>query len=182
MVWSDHDYAEPKIMRADLTGENQRVLVRSRLFYGVPLYLIIDYSERRVYWTDVHYAFTLVRSVDLNGQNFRIIKYLPQRYFPFDLAIFQNHLYWADENMNGIAWFHFKDSEVNSVTVVDGLSPHDLEGIVVSDPSRQPTGIFKSIHFTVKTFLYRQTLDLQNLKNYLNLKKITRIKNRCCFC
>ena len=152
MVWCDYDYAEPKIMRADLTGENQRVLVGSRSFFGVPLYLIIDYSESRVYWTDLHYAFTLVSSVGLNGQNFRrLVKILHHSYFPFDLAIFQNQLLWVDENKDGIAWFPFKNSGVNSVTVVNGLSPHNLEGVVVSDPSRQPTGTFKSILFTVKT-------------------------------
>ena len=160
MVWSDYDYAEPKIMRADLTGDNQRVLVRSRLFFGVPLYLIIDYSESRVYWTDLHYAFTLVRSVDLNGQNFRRVKYLHHSYFPYDLAIFQNQLYWVDESMDGIAWFPFKNSGVNSVTVVDGLSPHNLEGVVVSDPSRQPTGTFKSIRFKVKTLFIKLKIDV----------------------
>lgn len=139
MVWSDHDYADPKIMRADLTGENQRVLVN--LFYGSPLYVIIDYSENRVYWTDIHYAFTSIGSVDLNGQNIRFsIKYLPYVYFPFDLAIFQNSLFWADQNIQGIGWFPFKDTSTTRVTTRRGLSPHDLFGVVVSDPSRQPMG------------------------------------------
>ena len=138
MVWCDYDYTNRKILRADLTGENQRVLVDS--FYGVPFYVIIDYSENRVYWVDIHFAFTFIGSVDLNGQNLRAVKFLHQVYFPFDLAIFQNNLYWADANMRGLAWFPFKNSPVTSLTVRGRLSQYTLLGVAASDLSRQPMG------------------------------------------
>lgn len=136
MVWCDYDYTNRKILRADLTGENQRVLVDS--FYGVPFYVIIDYSENRVYWVDIHFAFTFIGSVDLNGQNLRAVKFLHQVYFPFDLAIFQNNLYWADANMRGLAWFPFKNSPVTTLTVRRRLSQYTLLGVAASDLSRQP--------------------------------------------
>lgn len=145
MVWADYDYAQRKIMRADLTGENQIVLVNSYSLFGLPLHVVIDHSTSRVYWTDIHYAFAYIVSVKLNGRNFAYEKFLSIRYFPYDLTIFQNNLYWADVNLNGIAWFPFKDSSVKRVQTVDDLSPHSVVGVVVSDLTRQPLGMLKSV-------------------------------------
>ena len=137
LVWSDYDYSQPKIIRADLTGENQRDLFT--LFHGVPLYLTIDYAENRVYWADIFYTNTFIGSVSLDGTHFGPIGYLPQSFFPFHLAIFQNDLYWADVNRQGIAWFDFKDSNSRVITR-DDLTEYSLVGLATYDPLRQQTG------------------------------------------
>lgn len=139
MVWVDHDYAAPKIMRADLTGENHRVLYKK--FRGLPFYVIIDHNENRVYWTDIRISNTFIGSIGLDGNAFKKVKVINPVYFPFDLAIFKTRFYWADENLKGVAWFDFKKSS-SSVTTLQGLSPHFLLGVVISDPSLQPMGMY----------------------------------------
>ena len=139
MVWSDHDYVAPRIMRADLTGENPRVLFR--LFHGLPFYVVINYSENRVYWTDIHFLYTFIGSVGLDGNSFQRVRYIAPVYFPFDLAILRNTLYWADENLQGVSWFDFKKTST-SVSSLRGLSPHYLLGVVISHPSTQPMGMW----------------------------------------
>ena len=139
LVWSDYDYSQPQIMRADLTGENQRALFT--LFHGVPLYLTIDYAENRVYWADIFYTYTFIGSVSIDGGQFGALRYLSQAFFPFHLAIFQNDLYWADVNRQGIAWFDFKDSNSRVITR-DDLTEYSLVGIATYDPFRQQTGRF----------------------------------------
>ena len=138
MVWVDHDYAARKIMRADLTGENHLVL--HKRFYGLPFYVIINYSEDRVYWTDIHFSFTFIGSIGINGNVFRRVKFLHPAYFPFNLAIYKHHFYWAEANLKGVAWFDFKVSS-SSVTTLRNLSPHYLLGVAISDISTQPIGM-----------------------------------------
>lgn len=137
MVWVEHDYATRKIMRADLTGENPLEL--QKLFHGLPLYVIINHSDSRVYWTDIHRSFTFIGSIGINGNHFRREKYLHPTYFPFDLAISQNIFYWADQNLHGVSWFN--QSSSSSVVNRQNLSPLDLIGVAISDSSTQPIGI-----------------------------------------
>lgn len=128
----------PKIMRADLTGDNHQVLY-SR-FHGLPLYVIINYSENRVYWTDIHFFYTFIGSIGLNGNAYKGVAYLHPVFYPFDLAIFKNNFYWADENLKGVSWFDFKISSP-SVTTLRNLSPNFVLGVTISDPSTQPVGM-----------------------------------------
>ena len=147
VVWADRDYWVPKIMRADLTGENHQELFA--VFYSFPLYVIIDHSENRVYWTDYDYYSHLIESIGIDGSAHQLLTYLSPVYNPFDLAIFQSNFYWADENLQGVSWLNFKSSSP-TVNTLQNLSPYFLVGVTISDPSTQPNGMLKKVsHFII---------------------------------
>ena len=138
VVWADHNYTAPKIMRADLTGENHQQLHTT--FHGLPLYVIIDHSESRVYWTDIHLFYTFIGSIGIDGSGYQGLGYLHPVYYPFGLAIFQSNFYWADQNFQGVSWFNFKSSSP-TVYTRRNLSPYFVLGVTISDPSTQPMGM-----------------------------------------
>lgn len=138
VVWADHNNTAPKIMRADLTGENHQELFTT--FHGLPLYVIIDYSENRVYWTDIHLFYTFIGSIGIDGSAYQGLGYLHPVFYPFDLAIFQSNFYWADQNLQGVSWFNFKSSSP-TVNTRQNLSPYIVLGVTISDLSTQPMGM-----------------------------------------
>ena len=147
VVWVDSDYSAPKIMRADLTGENHQQLYTT--FHGLPLYAITNHSENRVYWTDIHLFYTFIASIGIDSSAYQGLGYLHPPFFPFGLAIFQSNLYWADQNFQGVSWFNFKSSSP-TVYTRQNLSPYFLLGVTISDPSTQPNGMLKKVsHFII---------------------------------
>ena len=125
-------------MRADLSGENDQQLRTT--FHGFPVYVIIDHSENRVYWTDIHFFYTFIGSIGIDGSGYQGLRYLHPVYYPFGLAIFQSNFYWADENLQGVSWFNFKSSSP-TVYSLQNLSPYFVLGVTISDPSTQPMGM-----------------------------------------
>ncbi|KAJ7377398.1 Exosome complex protein [Desmophyllum pertusum] len=165
-------------MRADLTGENHRVLYKK--FRGLPFYVIIDHNENRVYWTDIRISNTFIGSIGLDGNAFKKVKVINPVYFPFDLAIFKTRFYWADENLKGVAWFDFKKSS-SSVTTLQGLSPHFLLGVVISDPSLQPMDENVNSYSRLSTADGQQPCALNN-GNCSDLCLLTPGRGRKCEC
>ena len=149
MFWTDTGFDSPRIERADLTGENRRILVSSGFdwFYVVfPMSVVVDYHHdpERIIWVDrydksIDYA-------DLDGDNKDSMAYIDVNMRPVDLALYGDILYWADRNSRSIQWLNTTQSAglyFNYGHLTDG----QLAGVVVSDESRQPVG--KEISYDV---------------------------------
>ncbi|XP_032903212.1 very low-density lipoprotein receptor-like [Amblyraja radiata] len=93
LYWADLG-ASAKIEKAGMDGADRRVLISIRI--EKPTGLALDFIKNRLYWMDsgLHELFYS----DLNGHFQRSIlhskKYLTN---PFGLAVFENHIYWSDE-------------------------------------------------------------------------------------
>jgi len=151
MFWTDWGYIEPKIERADLTGENRQIVLD--LGYGwdyqlFPMSVVIDYEAERIYWMDAYDNY--IDSADLDGYDRTNVHYISQNIFPADLALHGDNLYWVDWNSQSIQWFN----KTQPLTMLNfgHLSDVYLTGVVVSDDSRQPVGKYilvknNSLHF-----------------------------------
>ena len=151
MFWTDWGYIEPKIERADLTGENRQIVLD--LGYGwdyqlFPMSVVIDYEAERIYWMDAYDNY--IDSADFDGYERTNVHYISQNIFPADLALHGDNLYWVDWNSQSIQWFN----KTRPLTMLNfgHLSDVYLTGVVVSDDSRQPVGKYilvknNSLHF-----------------------------------
>ena len=141
MFWTDWGLYNPKIERADLSGENRQVVVDLGLWYFVlyqlfPMSVVIDHEAERIYWMDAYDNF--IDSTDYNGNNWRNVHYVSHNIFPADLALYGDNLYWVDRHSQSIQWFN--KSGPLLLHNFGHLSDVFLTGAVVSDESRQPVG------------------------------------------
>ena len=141
MFWTDWGLYNPKIERADLSGENRQVVVDLGLWYFVlyqlfPMSVVIDHEAERIYWMDAYDNY--IDSTDYNGNNWRTVHYVSHNIFPADLALYGDNLYWVDRHSQSIQWFN--KSRPLLVHNFGHLSDVFLTGAVVSDESRQPVG------------------------------------------
>ncbi|KAK7482464.1 hypothetical protein BaRGS_00026281, partial [Batillaria attramentaria] len=95
MYWSDVGSTN-KIERANYDGSERRVLVTVGLH--IPNGLALDLPNNRLYWVDA--AFDRVESMELNGNNRRIVYSRPLSHF-FGLALHQDKLYITDWGPSG---------------------------------------------------------------------------------
>ena len=91
MFWTDWGLFYPKIERADLSGENRRVVVDLAFWYFYlnqlfPMSVVIDYEAERIYWMDAYDNY--IDSTDYNGYNWRTVHYVSHNIFPADLALY----------------------------------------------------------------------------------------------
>ena len=154
MFWTDWGYLEPKIERADLAGDNRKVLISLGFnWYGVffPMSVVIDYEPGRIYWMDAYDKY--VDSADLDGNVITTVHFISQNIFPADLALYGDHLYWVDWNSQSIQFFN--KTRPLLMKNLGHLSDVFLTGVVVSDESRQPAGNYvvqyKEVKRTVHT-------------------------------
>ena len=141
MFWTDWGLFYPKIERADLSGENRKVVVDLAYWYFVlyqlfPMSVVIDYEAERIYWMDAYDNY--IESTDYDGGNWRTVHYVSQNIFPADLALYGDNLYWVDWNSQSIQWLN--KSRPLLMRNFGHLSDFYLTGAVVSDQSRQPVG------------------------------------------
>ena len=141
MFWTDWGLFYPKIERADLSGENRRIVVDLAFWYFVlnqlaPMSVVIDYEAERIYWMDAYDNY--IESTDYDGGNWRTVHYVSQNIFPADLALYGDNLYWVDWNSQSVQWLN--KSRPLLMRNFGHLSDFYLPGAVVSDQSRQPVG------------------------------------------
>ena len=141
MFWTDWGLFYPKIERADLSGENRKVVVDLAFWYFVlnqlfPMSVVIDYEAERIYWMDAYDNY--IESTDYDGGNWRTVHYVSQNIFPADLALYGDNLYWVDWNSQSVQWLN--KSRPLLMRNFGHLSDFYLTGAVVSDQSRQPVG------------------------------------------
>ena len=139
MFWTDWGYMDPKIERADLSGENRRVLRNLGAYWYhkyFPMSVVIDYDAERIYWMDAYDNY--IDTTDVNGSNVGTIHYIGENIFPADLALYGNNLYWADWNSQSIQWFN--TTQPLLMFNFGHLTDVYLTGAVVAHESRQPIG------------------------------------------
>ena len=89
MYWSDWS-VPPRIVRTKLDGTEPKVIVSNS---GRANSLTIDYTDRRLYWTnqDTH----RIESVNLDGTNRQRVlsEDLPQ---PVSITLYDDFIYWTD--------------------------------------------------------------------------------------
>ncbi|TRY82715.1 hypothetical protein DNTS_018776 [Danionella cerebrum] len=126
MYWTEWG-GRPKIERAAMDGSGRVTLVQN---VGRANGLTIDYSERRLYWTDLD--TTLIESSNMLGEEREVIADdLPH---PFGLTQFQDHIYWTDWSQRSIERAH-KSSGQNR-TLIQGQLDYVMD-ILVFHSSRQ---------------------------------------------
>ena len=141
MFWTDWGLFYPKIERADLSGENRRIVVDLAFWYFFlnqlfPMSVVIDYEAQRIYWMDAYDNY--IESTDYDGHGWRTVHYVSQNIFPADLALYGDNLYWVDWNSQSVQWLN--KSRPLLMRNFGHLSDFYLTGAVVSDQSRQPVG------------------------------------------
>ena len=140
MFWTDWGLIDPKIERADLTGENREEnffpLGYSWYYVFTPMSVVIDYEAERIYWMDAYDNY--IDTADLNGTNVDTIHFIGENIFPADLALYGDNLYWVDWNSQSIQWINKSRPLLmfNFGHLTDGF----LTGVVVAHESRQPIG------------------------------------------
>ena len=139
MFWTDWGLLDPKIERADLTGENRQLLIPLGFSWWLtftPMSVVIDHQAGRIYWMDAYNNY--IDSADLDGNNITTVHFIEQKIFPADLALYGDGLYWVDWNSRKIQWFN--KSRPLLMNNFGHLSDVFLTGAVVSDQSRQAVG------------------------------------------
>ncbi|XP_071957146.1 low-density lipoprotein receptor-related protein 2-like [Antedon mediterranea] len=97
LFWSDCGKV-PKIEKSNLDGTNRTELITTDI--TSPNGLSVDYSDDRLYWTDVDGEFSKVESCDFNGANRRILfrKTRSTSEF-FKLKVHKDYVYITDWNL-----------------------------------------------------------------------------------
>ncbi|XP_067396574.1 low-density lipoprotein receptor-related protein 5 isoform X3 [Emydura macquarii macquarii] len=94
MYWTEWG-GKPRIVRAYMDGTNSITLVDK---VGRANDLTIDYSDQRLYWTDLD--TNMIESSNMLGQEREIIADdLPH---PFGLTQYSDYIYWTDWNLHSI--------------------------------------------------------------------------------
>lgn len=102
----------PVIMRSDLFGDDQRLLVREPIV-SFPDVISIDFATDRLYWSDIDKIH--IASCDFDGNNHRIIVPRPTKIArPFPLAVHGDQLYWGDSIRDTLS--HIKINEWDDAT------------------------------------------------------------------
>ena len=99
LYWSEwNDVAG--IKRISLDGDPATLQVLMQREYSRPNGLVIDLTIPRLFWLDQK-RLTLETSL-LNGENHHVLVYLPLKFQPFHLAIFEEKAYWVDMKTRSI--------------------------------------------------------------------------------
>ena len=161
MFWTDWG-KEPKIERAEMDGSNRLVIVRRDIHW--PNGLTIDYSARKMYWTDAKLLYIKRSNYD-GSQSMNIIKSSTQCTLghPFALTLYKRNVYWTDWKARGI-YSTEKNSRLPCLNVLPAaFSPMDIR---VFHPRRQkprpgkfflPTVIGSVLKFMLPPFVIAHT-------------------------
>ena len=82
MFWTDWGIVNPKLERADLTGENRKTVINFAAGWYYPMSVVIDYEVQRIYWMDAIQNY--IYSVNFDGKNRRYLHYIEQNIYPSD--------------------------------------------------------------------------------------------------
>ena len=100
MYWTDWGFDE-RIEKANMDGANRTIVIRSGLYF--PSGLALDIAKNWLYWLDWHYDKLEVYEFPSETRR-EIISSHSETFlsYPLGLALYGNHIYWADSNWNGI--------------------------------------------------------------------------------
>lgn len=102
MFWTDFGVTA-QIERAFLDGTDRRVIHSTDLLQ--PVGITIDYSDQRIYWTDV--GMDRIEFSDFDGAGRRSVETeVTGLYHPFSLTIADDILFWTDWETNSVYATH----------------------------------------------------------------------------
>ena len=102
MFWSDWGEV-PKIERAAMDGSSRSVIVSTQI--GEPYGITLDYSTKRVYWTD-NDEDRIEFSDYFGGSRTVLVGAADGVIDPFALTIYEDLLYWTDWEQNAVYGTH----------------------------------------------------------------------------
>ena len=112
MYWSSFG-SKPKIESARLDGSHRKELVSS---IGRSVGLTIDSMSGRLYWTDIDDNSISYTSIDVQGYVNKVVKTSQGLY---GLAVFKDHIYWANWNKGTIERANKEDGHGREDVVVN---------------------------------------------------------------
>lgn len=96
MYWTDWG-DNPMIAVSNMDGTEATALVTKDIKW--PNGLTLDWPNKRLYWVDA--KLKKIESVDLNGNNRKLVLYKAARH-PYSIAVFENNIYWSDWDSRSI--------------------------------------------------------------------------------
>ena len=128
-----------------MDGDPSTRVVLHNLTGGWPNGITIDFTTRRVFWTDARRK--VIESSSLDGSDRRQVVHLQSQH-PFSVTVFEDFVYWSDWQNDAI----FKTNKFtgNGTTrIVHGL--YSIMGVEIYHALRQPAGklfciIFPSLY------------------------------------
>lgn len=136
MFWTDWG-ENAKIEKAGMNGSNRTVIVSKNIYW--PNGLTVDYSARKIYWTDAKLSY--IARADYNGLNYQTIlkDTLPH---PFALSVYENVVYWTDWTLRAIYSCNKKTGQNMQVVMSDIYSPMDIHVYERDRQQERPRGMF----------------------------------------
>jgi len=140
MFWSDCNQKEPKIERSSMDGDpgTRRIIVSNRI--GCPAGMSIDYTENRLYWSDVDKG--QITSAAFDGESRRDVackQPMPQlattfHFKPFSLALDSSTIYWSDlaDQSRDI---YSCDRNTSQVLAANVHQPYGISLVMGDDPA-----------------------------------------------
>ncbi|VDK42328.1 unnamed protein product [Anisakis simplex] len=112
MYWIDipGSFDSPKIMTADMSGNNVRALVSTKLEH--PQGLAMDYIKQRLYFADIE--LRLIERVDVNSLE-RVTITSRGVHHPYELAFFDDYIYWTDWSTEALVATRVNEQETPHV-------------------------------------------------------------------
>lgn len=132
--WGKH----PRIERCSLDGHDRVSIVNDSI--QMPAGLTLDLIRDEVYFTDRHLNF--IEVVSYSGENRR--KILANSHFlhaPTSIALFEQHLYWYDSNVNELRRLNRFEHGIKAQKHERILQRAGINHIKISHAIYQPYGI-----------------------------------------
>lgn len=135
LFWTDWDKFNPRIERCSMAGEERRVIVNIDEIYGAwPNGLTVDYTLKRIYWTDAR--SDSIHTTKYDGQDHRLVIHNQEKIsHPFSITVFENYVYWTDWRTNAV--IRANKWNGSDIMVIDQTSSQPF-GVQVMHSSRQP--------------------------------------------
>ena len=117
MFWSEWGYSDSRIERASLDGSNRTVF---HVVKGRVNGLTIDFSDNRLYWTEVNNKS--IGSIRLDGSDARNVV-TGNLLEPSSVTQFEDFIYWSDWKAHRIERAN-KNSGDERMVVLDDIRPY----------------------------------------------------------
>ena len=102
---------------------------------GLPNGMALDLPGNRLYWVDR--TFKKIESISTDGRGRVVVKNLPLSSHPFSISVFEDLMYWTDENGTDVYIANrFTGDDEEPITLRHGVPV----GVEVMQKALQPSG------------------------------------------